>query len=72
MNALIFSLAILFIGIPASVSETSLDDLEAVLRRLAEAEAEQAKSRETINALRRELSGKTSLYEMPIYIMYRY
>ncbi len=50
-----YLLAILVIGMITAVSAAHDDDLDAVLRRLAEVEAEQAKSQETIEALREEV-----------------
>ena len=50
MRLLFRSLAILFICLSASVSAAQ-DDLDALRRRVAEIEAEQAKSQETIKAL---------------------
>ena len=51
MRLLFRSLAILLIGMSASVSGAQ-DDLESLRRRLAEVEAQQAKSQETIEELR--------------------
>jgi hypothetical protein len=48
-------LAILFIGMTASFSAAAQDDLDALLRRLADVEVEQAKSQETIKSLRSEI-----------------
>ena len=45
-------LAILFIGMIFSVSAAAEDDLDSLRRRLAEVEAEQARSQATIEALR--------------------
>ncbi len=51
MGVLFRSLVILFIGMSASVSGAQ-DDLDSLRRRLAEVEAQQAKSQETIEELR--------------------
>ncbi len=67
MAVLFRSLAILFIGMTISVSAAAQDDLDALRRRLAEVEAEQAKSQGLIEALRSEIEalGAKSKAERP-------
>ncbi len=55
MRVIFGLLVIRFIGMTASVSAVAQVDLDALLRRLAEIEAEQAKNRATIEALRSEI-----------------
>ncbi len=55
-------LAILFIGTTTAVSAAQ-DDLDDLQRRLAELEAEQAKSRQTIDALRTEVDTSQATIE---------
>ena len=57
MRVLFGLLAILFIGMTPSVSAAAEGDLDALLRRLAEIEAEQAKYQATIEALRSEIEA---------------
>ena len=57
MRVLFGLLAILFIGMTPSVSAAAEDDLDALRRRLAEVEAEQAKYQATIEALRSEIEA---------------
>ncbi len=56
MGVLVRSLAIILIFVTTTVSAAQVD-LDALLRRLAEVEAEQAKSRETIAGLRSEIDA---------------
>jgi hypothetical protein len=68
MRLLYRSLAIILICMSASVSAAE-DDLSDLRRRLAELEAEQAKSQETIKVLRSEvdaLSSETRLRRLPL------
>ncbi len=57
MTIFVRIIAILLIGMTASVSAMEQGDLDALLRRLAEIEAEQAKSKETIEALRSQVKA---------------
>ena len=56
-RALLLLQAILFFGMTTSVCAAAEGDLDALLRRLADVEAEQAKNRATIEALRSELEA---------------
>jgi hypothetical protein len=57
MTVAIRILAILFIGMAVSFSVAAQDDLNSLLRRLNEVEAEHAKYRATIEALRAEIEA---------------
>ncbi len=58
-------LAILLIGMTTAVSAAQDDDLDALRRRLAELEADQAKSQETIETLRTDVDTLRAANEDP-------